>query len=73
MPPGHPVGGRIMATRDFVDHDRLLLLEEGHCLRDQALSFCSTGRSSGDTLLQRQRSQRSPMEHINDRRGQSVG
>src|SRR5207245_2537686 len=26
-----------------VDQDRLILLEEGHCLRDQALAFC-TGR-----------------------------
>jgi LysR family hydrogen peroxide-inducible transcriptional activator len=29
-----------------VDESRLLLLEEGHCLRDQALQFCSTARSS---------------------------
>ena len=27
--------------------DRLLLLEEGHCLRDQALAVCGMGRSSG--------------------------
>ena len=24
-----------------VEHERLLLLEEGHCLRDQALAICS--------------------------------
>jgi LysR family hydrogen peroxide-inducible transcriptional activator len=29
-----------------VDESRLLLLEEGHCLRDQALQFCSSARSS---------------------------
>jgi LysR family hydrogen peroxide-inducible transcriptional activator len=29
-----------------IDESRLLLLEEGHCLRDQALQFCSTARSS---------------------------
>ncbi len=28
------------ATPELLKHDRLLLLEEGHCLRDQALSFC---------------------------------
>lgn len=28
------------ATADMLAHERLLLLEEGHCLRDQALSFC---------------------------------
>ena len=29
-----------------IDESRLLLLEEGHCLRDQALQFCSTARGS---------------------------
>jgi LysR family hydrogen peroxide-inducible transcriptional activator len=29
-----------------IDESRLLLLEEGHCLRDQALQFCSTARSA---------------------------
>jgi len=32
-----------------IDQDRLILLEDGHCLRDQALAFCATaarGRSS---------------------------
>ena len=42
-------------------HERLLLLEEGHCLRDQALSFCrlvtpeareSFGASSLATIVQ---------------------
>ena len=27
-----------------VDQSRLILLEEGHCLRDQALAFCATPR-----------------------------
>lgn len=29
-----------------IDESRLLLLEEGHCLRDQALQFCSAARSA---------------------------
>jgi LysR family transcriptional regulator, hydrogen peroxide-inducible genes activator len=29
-----------------VDQNRLILLEEGHCLRDQALAFCSASNSS---------------------------
>jgi LysR family hydrogen peroxide-inducible transcriptional activator len=29
---------------DDVDQRRLILLEEGHCLRDQALAFCGTPR-----------------------------
>lgn len=49
------------ATQDMILQDRLLLLEEGHCLRDQALSFCqmvspdareSFGASSLATIMQ---------------------
>ncbi|MCF6369729.1 hydrogen peroxide-inducible genes activator [Rhizobium halophilum] len=48
-------------TETQVDVDRLLLLEEGHCLREQALSVCGTagkrslvnfGATSMTTLLQ---------------------
>lgn len=35
-----------VSPRD-IEHDRLILLEEGHCLRDQALAFCSGARGSG--------------------------
>jgi LysR family hydrogen peroxide-inducible transcriptional activator len=41
-----PSAGRV-AVED-VDQRRLILLEEGHCLRDQALAFCET--ANGDTL-----------------------
>jgi LysR family transcriptional regulator, hydrogen peroxide-inducible genes activator len=46
---------------DVLSHEKLLLLEEGHCLRDQALSFCrmmtpeareSFGASSLATIVQ---------------------
>jgi LysR family hydrogen peroxide-inducible transcriptional activator len=49
------------AALDILAHERLLLLEEGHCLRDQALSFCrlvtpeareSFGASSLATVVQ---------------------
>src|SRR5271169_2209341 len=32
---------------DEIDPTRLILLEEGHCLRDQALAFCATAARSG--------------------------
>ena len=35
------LSGRVRATKELVEGDRLLLLEEGHCLRDQALTYCS--------------------------------
>src|SRR5665647_2575982 len=37
-----PASGRVGI--DDVDQRRLILLEEGHCLRDQALAFCATKR-----------------------------
>jgi LysR family hydrogen peroxide-inducible transcriptional activator len=49
------------ATAEMLNQDRLLLLEEGHCLRDQALSYChmvtpearsSFGASSLSTIVQ---------------------
>jgi LysR family hydrogen peroxide-inducible transcriptional activator len=37
-----PLRGRVGIAD--VDQGRLILLEEGHCLRDQALAFCATPR-----------------------------
>lgn len=41
LPKSRKLSGRVRATKEMVEHDRLLLLEEGHCLRDQALTYCS--------------------------------
>ena len=40
-PKSRKLSGRVRATKDQVEHERLLLLEEGHCLRDQALTYCA--------------------------------
>src|SRR5689334_9393677 len=44
MPKSRRIANRIRATPDLLQQDRLLLLEEGHCLRDQALAFCELRR-----------------------------
>jgi LysR family hydrogen peroxide-inducible transcriptional activator len=44
----------VRVAADGIDTRRLILLEEGHCLRDQALAFCSNARrdvSLGATSL----------------------
>lgn len=41
VPTQRELSGRVRATKEMIESDRLLLLEEGHCLRDQALTFCS--------------------------------
>jgi LysR family transcriptional regulator, hydrogen peroxide-inducible genes activator len=40
LPAARQVPPKAFATPEIFENDRLLLLEEGHCLRDQALSFC---------------------------------
>ena len=40
-PKDRKISGRVRATKELSEHERLLLLEEGHCLRDQALTYCS--------------------------------
>ena len=35
-------GARALPGRDVLEGGRLLLLEEGHCFRDQALAYCRT-------------------------------
>lgn len=61
LPPDRHIDSRVRATADILKDDRLLLLEEGHCLRDQALTFCNLrrvesidtfGASSLTTLVQ---------------------
>lgn len=40
MPKNRKLSSKVRATKELVEQERLLLLEEGHCLRDQALSYC---------------------------------
>lgn len=44
VPVAEPVTARGPLALDDVDQRRLILLEEGHCLRDQALALCATKR-----------------------------
>jgi LysR family hydrogen peroxide-inducible transcriptional activator len=41
MPTGHRLAQRSSIRVDDLAHETLLLLEDGHCLRDQALDICS--------------------------------
>lgn len=46
LPKEKKASGRVFATKELVESERLLLLEEGHCLRDQALTYCSLQQSN---------------------------
>jgi LysR family hydrogen peroxide-inducible transcriptional activator len=61
MATAHRMTDHVRATPDLLEGDKLLLLEEGHCMRDQALAFCNLqrvenintfGASSLSTLVQ---------------------
>jgi LysR family transcriptional regulator, hydrogen peroxide-inducible genes activator len=61
LPTGRRMAKNVRATPDLIKHDTLLLLDEGHCLRDQVLAFCdlrqaeainTLGTSSLATLVQ---------------------
>ena len=47
-PDAHPLAGRADIPREALKELDLLLLDEGHCLRDQALDICrEAGRTEG--------------------------
>jgi LysR family hydrogen peroxide-inducible transcriptional activator len=49
-PADEPMPRRALRAEE-VDQRRLILLEEGHCLRDQALAFCATARRDSAAAL----------------------
>ncbi len=48
----HEDGGKPVPERTALPKMRLLLLEEGHCFRDQALSFCNVGSSQPREVME---------------------
>jgi LysR family hydrogen peroxide-inducible transcriptional activator len=43
LPANHRLASRASIKVDDLAHETLLLLEDGHCLREQALDICSSG------------------------------
>jgi LysR family hydrogen peroxide-inducible transcriptional activator len=50
LPEGHPLTKRPVITAAALTAERLLMLEDGHCLRDQALSACGLPRGMGEAV-----------------------
>ncbi|UMB71960.1 hydrogen peroxide-inducible genes activator [Mycobacterium paraterrae] len=48
LPPGHPLAGKKRVSPAALAELPLLLLDEGHCLRDQALDVCRTAGVQGE-------------------------
>lgn len=51
LPAGESLPAAPRVSVDDVDQRRLILLEEGHCLRDQALAFCAAQRREAPMRL----------------------
>jgi LysR family hydrogen peroxide-inducible transcriptional activator len=45
----HPKAGRKTVSLDDLDDEQVLLLEDGHCLRDQALDICKSHNAVENT------------------------
>jgi LysR family hydrogen peroxide-inducible transcriptional activator len=45
VPSDDPRKEATRVAAEDIDQSRLILLEDGHCLRDQALAFCATARN----------------------------
>jgi LysR family hydrogen peroxide-inducible transcriptional activator len=57
VPADDPRKENVRVAAHDIDQDKLILLEDGHCLRDQALAFCATaqrqhnnGATTGDRM-----------------------
>ncbi|MGD0026987.1 MAG: LysR substrate-binding domain-containing protein [Xanthobacteraceae bacterium] len=51
LPAADPLAVQGRVAVEDVDQRRLILLEEGHCLRDQALAFCAGARHEAPASL----------------------
>jgi LysR family hydrogen peroxide-inducible transcriptional activator len=50
VPAAEARAARVMIEQRSIDPRRLILLEEGHCLRDQALAFCGARIETASSL-----------------------
>jgi LysR family hydrogen peroxide-inducible transcriptional activator len=51
VPASDPRPDTVRVTASDIEHERLILLEEGHCLRDQALAYCARVRRDAPASL----------------------
>ena len=50
LPANHPLAKADVVTVSALKREKLLLLDEGHCLRDQALEVCGAGTSGREEV-----------------------
>jgi len=50
LPKGHPLARKKRMKLSDLEGERVLLLDEGHCFRDQALALCSKAKATETTF-----------------------
>ena len=50
VPPGHPLADRKHIAQSSLCNERILLLVDGHCLRDQTQAVCNAAVGVGDDI-----------------------
>jgi len=50
LPPGHPLAARKSVPQSALCKERILVLGQGHCLRDQTQAVCNAAFNSGDEI-----------------------
>ncbi len=50
VPKSYRPRGRSVVPADLIKQERLLLLEEGHCFRDQALDYCNLQEAAAGSI-----------------------
>jgi LysR family hydrogen peroxide-inducible transcriptional activator len=50
LPPGHPLTAQSVISQSDLCRERILVMGEGHCLRDQARLVCETASRIGDDI-----------------------
>jgi LysR family transcriptional regulator, hydrogen peroxide-inducible genes activator len=50
LPPGHRLAKKKHVTLDDLESERVLLLDDGHCFRDQALALCARAGAAESDL-----------------------
>lgn len=48
VPAGHPLCTQKSVSMDVLKHEKILTLEDGHCLREQALGYCFSAGANED-------------------------
>lgn len=72
-PDTHPLAGASSVTIEDLDGSELLLLDDGHCLRDQVVSLCSTHASLAQASDSQHSNTQLPSQNLSEQAADHTG